>query len=228
MIEKTFGRLRVLSKEDWRAGPHIVWKCICECGNTVSVRGYSLRHGHTKSCGCLKVDACKKRACPEREIAKKAGLKRYHGRPCRVCSGTSRVVSNGNCVSCLSKREKENRKKQSDEQRQRRTAIRTRWKMRNCGRDTEATRKRRATSPEKYRVYQRAYSNIRRANKLRAIPRWADLDAIKVIYEKCPPGHHVDHIIPLKGRVVCGLHVAENLQYLTASENCRKSNKVLL
>jgi hypothetical protein len=62
-------------------------------------------------------------------------------------------------------------------------------------------------------------------SKMRALPKWANLEKIKNIYNKCPKGYHVDHIIPLQGKNVCGLHVEYNLQYLTEFENKRKGNR---
>ena len=66
----------------------------------------------------------------------------------------------------------------------------------------------------------------RRAFKLNATPKFADLNKIKLIYKNCPKGYHVDHIVPLQGKTVCGLHVEWNLQYLTPSENLFKTNKL--
>ena len=60
-----------------------------------------------------------------------------------------------------------------------------------------------------------------------ATPSWANLEIIKRIYE-CAEGDHVDHIIPLQGELVCGLHIESNLQYLSPKENLQKSNKFKL
>jgi len=75
--------------------------------------------------------------------------------------------------------------------------------------------------------YYKDKSNKRRAIKLRAIPKFANLNKIREIYKNCPKGYHVDHIIPLNNPIVCGLHVEWNLQYLSAKDNCSKGNKLI-
>mgnify|MGYP004003635985 CR=1 FL=1 len=65
-----------------------------------------------------------------------------------------------------------------------------------------------------------------RAAKLQRTPSWADDLVIRMIYEDCPKGYQVDHIVPLQGASVSGLHVAHNLQYLTPTENQTKGNRL--
>ena len=73
------------------------------------------------------------------------------------------------------------------------------------------------------RIRNEASANYR-ANLRNQTPKWVDRIAIKEFYANCPKGYEVDHIIPIsKG----GLHSLENLQYLTITENRRKSNKIV-
>jgi hypothetical protein len=69
------------------------------------------------------------------------------------------------------------------------------------------------------------WNSNRRAGKLKRTPKWADLEKIKQVYKKCPEGMVVDHIIPLQGDSVSGLHIATNLQYLSPNENSIKGNR---
>lgn len=57
---RRFGRLVVQGRAPTEPGCDLRWECICDCGGTkTTVRG-SLRAGHTRSCGCLQVEAGKK------------------------------------------------------------------------------------------------------------------------------------------------------------------------
>ena len=73
---------------------------------------------------------------------------------------------------------------------------------------------------------------IRRSSLVNATPIWADKKEIKKIYEDCirisqSTGikYEVDHVIPLNGSIVTGLHIASNLQIIQATKNRSKSNK---
>ena len=83
---------------------------------------------------------------------------------------------------------------------------------------------------EKVRLTKRIAQNARRASQLTASPKWlthTQQIEIKSIYaEAARVKLVVDHIIPLKSRIVCGLHVPWNLQLLSKSDNSIKSNKV--
>ena len=68
-----------------------------------------------------------------------------------------------------------------------------------------------------------------------ATPTWADRELIKELYalakkltEQTGIQHEVDHIVPLQGKNVSGLHTQDNLQVITAEENRRKSNKFII
>lgn len=77
----------------------------------------------------------------------------------------------------------------------------------------------------------------RKATKLNATPNWySELDkfALEQAYELCKireeetgVPHHIDHIIPLQGLEVCGLHYHKNWQVIPAKENLVKGNKLL-
>lgn len=77
-----------------------------------------------------------------------------------------------------------------------------------------------------------AGSAKRRAIINRTTPSWANQEKIELQYfmarfltEISGLSHEVDHIIPIRGRNVCGLHVETNLRVVLASENRSKSNK---
>lgn len=137
-----------------------------------------------------------------RAAARAAGMKRYvSGRACPKWHIGDRFVSNCGCVACLLQQNRESYVKCREER---------------CARSRNYAKERPAENRER--------SNAARYMSTR-VPAWADRKAIQEFYRNCPPGMVVDHVLPMKGKHVCGLHVLENLQYLTPLENSVKGMK---
>lgn len=107
----------------------------------------------------------------------------------------------------------------------------TRWKKANPERAAEISKKTRA----KHKARILATRAKQRAAKRSRTPIWVDKEhlwLIKQAYElailktkQFGFSWHVDHVIPLCGKLVSGLHVIENLQVIPGAENLLKNNK---
>lgn len=157
------------------------------------------------------------------KAAKAAGGTLYYtGKPCKRGHVSERYVSNLSCVVCV--------RACSQLQHQKNPKRVGEYFRRNP--EAKRTANRRYQSKHKARFY--SLLAKRRAAKLSATPPWlspVDLVEIEGIYnhaqvltEITGSPHDVDHIVPLQGKNVCGLHVPWNLQAIPASINRSKSN----
>lgn len=72
----------------------------------------------------------------------------------------------------------------------------------------------------------RFYCLMRRKRIKQATPKWCDREQMFILVKRAQElGLELDHIIPLKHPLVCGLHVPENIQLLSMQENRSKNNK---
>lgn len=151
-----------------------------------------------------------------RKIAKSLGHKKYKSKsPCVKGHDSLRYTGSGGCVECAKEKHK-----------------RHRYKEIKGGVFFE---RRKAYRNKNRGLYVYLCQSRRKKTKL-ATPKWltkTHISEMKKIYIKCGKlnsveknSHHVDHIIPINGKNVCGLHVPWNLQILTKAENLSKNNKV--
>jgi len=110
-------------------------------------------------------------------------------------------------------------------------------------RETKMTDKQRDSKREYMRIYQREYTkkyperncahvSRRRAMEHGATPNWANSEVVNDFYKRASAwsklsgeNWEVDHIVPLKSKIVCGLHCEQNLTIVEASKNRSKGNR---
>jgi len=185
-----------------------------------------------------------------RKEAKKTGSKYYFtGQPCKQ-GHTALRKTKGACVECLKIEWVKGNETRVEyfKQYNKRTDVKERkneWYENNKEQVIETAKTRPIEIKREYQkawkernlVWVRADTKARRRKHRSATPRWLtakekaeirELYKIAITMSKTTGEQYVvDHIVPLRGEGVCGLHVPWNLRVITQEENLKKSNKIL-
>jgi hypothetical protein len=152
---------------------------------------------------------------------RKPGRYRARCKPCeKIAQDAYKAANPGKASKASIRWQKENREAGRRAQ--------AKWRAENL----EQARQNEASYRKRNRPKMKAKGALYRAAQLRATPLWADRAKIEEFYFAADflgmvtgDWYHVDHIVPLQSKIVCGLHTEQNLQVLPASDNLRKSNR---
>lgn len=216
--------------------------------------GKACKHGHISiqslAKGCMECDrlrAASKLAEKRNDPEKWEKLKEYNRNRMRKVLSDPSVRKRVRELESANYHSNENRRKKkaaADAIRHKRLEViearkaRVRAKYNALKDDPDFREKQRTAGREHYKKNPLSFYEAcgrRRARRLSATPKWVGAEektAIKAFYaeaarltETTGIKHEVDHVIPLKHEFVCGLHVAANLQILTAAQNRSKGNR---
>lgn len=222
------GHLTVLREIERDAKSIRRYECLCECGNTAILRSnhfYPSRMFCSRECSLLsslRTLNLEGKTINRWTVDKFVGIEDGRSQWACTCEcGTVRTVSGPHLLAgqtkscgCLLKDIRSTGRTEQEEIEIRRLRARL------------SNRK----NPARVKANKIKYETKR----LNATPKWLtqeDIDSMNDMYEKARiltlatgVKHQVDHVIPINGERVSGLHVPTNLQILTQAENVSKSN----
>ena len=145
----------------------------------------------------------------------------FTGKPCKRGHLANRLLSDRSCMEC----NKEKRARYYKENPEKFKQLRREAYAANPNKEREVAKLRSREWRKLNPGHRNALKSKYLADRAQRIPTWADTSELVAFYKNCPKGYHVDHVYPLRGKYVSGLHVIGNLQYLPAVENMRKNNR---
>ena len=213
-LSQRFGRLVVISKAKGHKRTH--WHCKCDCGTERVVSNSNLASGNTTSCGCVWAEKVRgnmigvrfgKLVVTELSEEHRAGASVFAKYRCRCDCGGEIVtfgmsLRNGDTTSCGCAYADAGFLR-------RKTDIEKIATARRCNR-RRAAAKRQAYRPFNRELFDLVEVEVYQLAMLRS--------------QATGVPHEVDHTVPLKSPLVCGLHSEFNLRVITASQNRSKRN----
>ena len=206
---QVFGRLTLVKPdpENYRK-----WLCSCQCGNATSAYIANIIRGLTKSCGCLNREASSARFKKDTRVGDDPAYRAEYHRQYRE---RDRLI--------------EQKRAYNEANKERLSEAKRACYLKRRDHYLERVKSNYAADPEAAIRRERQKATL----KKEATPAWAEFDTIKALYrearrltEETGVRHHVDHIVPLRHDLVCGLHVQNNLRVITAADNWKKHNRL--
>ena len=145
----------------------------------------------------------------------------FTGKPCKQGHVALRRAVNGCCTECEKVKNNSEKRKQymteyATNNRDKIRKIASTWQKNNKGKVN-------------------ANTAVRHAAKMKRKPNWLSKEQklhIRCLYQvaamrtrESGQEWHVDHIVPMQGKDVCGLHVPWNMQVIPATDNMKKNNR---
>jgi hypothetical protein len=188
------------------------WTVRCDCGTELEVISGNVRRGLTKSCGCLNLEL----------LAERNAVKSENKMSQQEVKARDKAWREKN-------REQRNAKKRAynEANKERLAEVKRQCYLRRRDAYLARIKANYEADPEQSIRRERLKATL----KKEATPSWCDMTLVKALYrharaitKETGVRHHVDHIVPLRHDLVCGLHVHNNLRVIPADENWRKHN----